>query len=428
MKIIERVKTIGRRLDWMLGGSNERASITNSADLLAEIQRSFTATSGVQVNSETAMRVSAVSACVRAIADNLASLPLILYRKTGAEEEEKERATDHELYPILRYRPTRRHTKVDWLGYMMAHALLRGNAYAMKARVRGRIDELLPINPNKVTPRLEAGEPIYRVYPENGGSHQDYTRKEIFHLPGLSTDGFCGRSVIADARETIGLAISQENYGASAYRGGGTKRMAISIPGELAPGAAERLQKQWEEIYGGPNNQGKVIFLEYGAEANVVSMTAQDMEYLESRNFQITDIARLFRVPLPLIQQMEKTTSWGTGVEQIMLGFVVFTLRPWIVRWEEAIQQQLLDGDESYFAEFLVDALLRGDIEKRSKAQTTYLQNGVFNIDEVRKMENKPPLPNGLGKIHRVQVSTMEVGAEPAPEPAAPPAAEPEGE
>lgn len=352
---------------------------------------------GMRVNSDTAMRTSAVFGCVRIISETLASLPLITYRRL---ERGKERASGHQLYNLLRYRPNVGQTAFEFVEMMTAHALLRGNGYAyMDFDGAGQLRQLIPWHPDRVrVDEMENGRLRFLYRDPKTLREQTYREDEVFHLRGLSLDGRLGVSVIEYQRETIGVTLAAQDYGARFFQNDAKPSLVLKHPGHFNDKEArERFARSWRAAHGGPNRSGTAV-LEDGMSAEKLSMSNEDAQFLETRRFQVADVARIFRVPLVLLQETEKSTSWGSGIEQFMLAFVIHCIRPWAVRWEHMLQRSLFgddEGDDSgeYFVEFLLDALLRGDLKTRVDSYSKGIRDGWMTRNEAREKENMNPLP-----------------------------------
>lgn len=374
---------------------------------------------GLTVSPETAMKVSAVWACVNLIADSLSMMPLVVYKRRP--DEGRERATDYYLYRVLHDQPNRWQTAMEFRGMLTAHVLLRGNAYSrIVAGRRGFADTLIPLHPDRVTPeRLENSTLRYK-YRQEDGQEIYYTDEEIFHLRGLSFDGWRGVSVIEYARESVGLALATEQHGARVFSQGAMPPLVIKHPGRLSKEAQDRLKDSWMEKYSGLSNVHKPAVLEENMTIEKIGMTSEDAQYLQTRDFQVADVARWFRVPLHMIGETTKATSWGSGIEQLSMAFVIYTLLPWAKRWEAAISRDLIIQTDNYYAEHLFDALLRGDLKSRYDAYAVGRNWGWLSTNDVRRKENEDPIPGGDVYL---QPLNMVPAGRPAP-PIAPPAPE----
>lgn len=346
---------------------------------------------GAVVTPDTAMRTSAVFSCVRVIAETAGSLPLILYRRLARG---KERATDHPLYNLLRYAPNPNQTACEFIEMMTAHCALRGNAYAEPVYRRGQLVELWPLHPDRMQVGM-VGRKIAYIYTDAETQRQyRYTQDEIFHLRGLSSNGVVGVSPIEMARNSIGLALASEDYGSRFFQNDATPRLLLKHPGHFKDKTArDTFKSAWQAAQSGAN-RFRTAVLEDGMDVKELGVSNADAQFLETRKYQVADIARIFRVPLVLIGETEKATSWGTGIEQFMQAFVTHTMRPWFVRWEQALHRDFIRSDEDeYFVEFLVEALLRGDTKTRTDAYRSAIETGWMTRNEVRDRENLNPLP-----------------------------------
>lgn len=407
---------VGVPPDW---GSKPQATIGHPEDLLREMGRGARSAAGIYVTPESAMKVSAVFACVKVISEDLASMPLNVYRKTA---KGREAADDHALQRILHDRANYWQTAMEFRELMQNWALLRGRAYALKARVRGVLDELLPIPFDHVRPVKAPTGMFFEVQPENGGAIVTYAAKDIFCLVGVGG----GRSVISDAQDTVGLAIGEHQHASENYHGGGLTRIALEHPGALSEGAGQRLRKSWMDTYGGKGNHAKPAVLEEGMKANKIGLTAEELQFLEGRQFSVEDIARFFRVSPHKIGHLERATN--NNIEELSIDHVTSTLRPWAVRWEQRIKMDLLDapGEKDYFAKHVFDALLRGDPVKRHESYAKGRQWGYYSANDVRKREDEDPIPGG--DTYMVPANMQDAGkplpvpgaAAPAPKPISP--------
>jgi HK97 family phage portal protein len=365
--------------------------------------------SGETITFDSALRIAAVYSAVRIISEALASLPLIVYRRLPGGG--KERATDHWAFRLLHDKPNSIQTSFEWRETFMSHLLLRGNAYHLKLGRPERPTELIPFDPDLVDVELKTGRRlIYTVNPsqEDDGRVLELPQAKVFHLRGLSSDGYMGRSVISDARDAMGLSISLEKHGSGTFKNGVRPSGVLEVPVKLADDAYQRLKDSFNQEYGGSDNAGKTALLEQGTTFKPVSMTNEDSQFVDSRKFQIAEVARTFRLPLHMLQ--ENVTQPRANMEQAALEFVQNTLRPWAVRIEQAIDTQILGGSEEFFVEHLFDGMLRGDQKSRFESYAIAKQNGWLNADEIRERENMNPLPDGQGEVYREQLNLAPVG------------------
>ncbi len=373
-----------------------RSTLANPSQELKEALGVVPSAAGVVVNEQTALRASAVWACIRLLAGDLASVPLILYRR---RENGKERADSHPLYAVLHDAPNDEIDSYRFVELLMTHLLVWGNAYAeIVADENGRVRELWPLAPWLVTPERQRtnGPVVYRVQLPEGG--QAMLRKDqVFHVAGLGYDGLVGYSPIrVAAREAIGLALATQEFGARFFAQGARPGLVLVHPKTLSDKARENLRQSWEAMHSGLSRAHRVAILEEGMDIKTFGIPPEDAQFLETRKFQVTDIARIYGVPPHMIGDHEKGATYAS-VEQQSIDYVTHTLRPWAVRIERAIHQQLLLPRERrrYFAEFLLDGLLRGDIASRYRAYAIGRQWGWLSANDVRRLENMDPIEGG---------------------------------
>jgi HK97 family phage portal protein len=348
--------------------------------------------SGKTVNERTAMATSAVYACVRVLSETIASLPLHVYRRTG---QGKEKAIEHNLYYLLHDEPNPEMTSFVFRETLMGHLLLWGNAYAQIIRDgRGRVIGLYPLLPDRMeVGRTKEGDLYYRYLKE--GREYLLRREEVLHVPGLSFDGLVGCSPIAMAKNAIGMALATEEYGSRLFANDARPSVVLEHPGLLKD--PEKIRDSWNKIYRGSENAHKVAVLEEGMSVKTLSMPPEQAQFLETRKFQIEEICRIFRVPPHLVANLERATF--SNIEHQSISFVVHTIRPWLVRLEQAFNKSLFTGREKgeLFTSFVVDGLLRGDYESRMKGYAIGIQNGFMSPNDIRSLENMNPIPEEEG-------------------------------
>lgn len=368
--------------------------VITTAQQLEEALRSGAVTgSGATVTPNSAMRVATVYACVRIISGAVATLPLHIKRRV--DERTREDASDTPIWTVLRRRPNRWQTPSQFRRMLQAHLLLRGNAYAMIVRSRGLVQELIPLHPDRVEVRQTDDLALEYIYTRQDGRRIRLAQTEVFHLVGLTLDGVHGVSAISYARETIGLSLAMEDHGATTFRNGARVSGVLKHPNKLGPEAVAHLKAGLEEFRSGGEQEGKNLILEEGMDYARIAMTAEDAQWIESRKFSRTDIAMFFGVPPHMIGDTEKSTSWGTGIEQQSIGFVAYTLEDHLTMWEEAINRDLIGTEENLYARFNRAALVKGDIKARWEAYVKGLQWGVYSPNEIRALEDQNPRHGG---------------------------------
>jgi HK97 family phage portal protein len=358
------------------------------------------AAAGIRVTPETAMKVSAFQACIDIRASTVAQTPLIVYRKLSGTD--RERAINHPLYDLLHDSPNEWQTAAEFKKVMQVQTDMRGNGFAqIVPGERGFVDQLVPIHPDRIKPlRLPSGVLVYDVKDEQAGTTTRLMADEVFHLRGLSMDGVMGVSNLETGRDSIGLALAAEEYSSRSYSQGVKLAGILSTPGVLDEEKARDLAKRFNEAYGGQSGAFKVAVLEQDLKWQAIAMTNKDAELIASREYQVEDIARRFKMPLVMLQSQQKTTTWGTGVEQIMLGFVTFTMMEIFVNWEQRVKKDLILAPQQFYAEFLVDSLLRADAKTRAEIVAILMGWGVLSLDEARALYNLNALQGGLGEAH----------------------------
>ena len=353
-------------------------------------------TSGKQVTERSDMQMTAVYACVRILAEAIAGLPVHLYRYT--ENGGKEKAIDHPLYTILHDEPNPEMSSFVFRETLMTHLLLWGNAYAQIIRNgKGEVVALYPLMPNKMTvDRDEHGQLYYSYQRSNDEAIPESGKvilkpSDVLHIPGLVFDGLVGYSPIAMAKNAIGMAIACEEYGAKFYANGASPGGVLEHPGTIKD--PQKVREAWQSQFGGSQNSGKVAVLEEGMKYTPISISPNEAQFLETRKFQINEIARIFRVPPHMVGDLEKSSF--SNIEQMSLEFVKYTLDLWVIRWEQALTRTLLTPDEkaTYFIKYNVEGLLRGDYQSRMNGYATARQNGWMSANDIRELENLDRIP-----------------------------------
>ena len=354
-------------------------------------------TSGKTVTERSAMQMTAVYSCVRILAEAIAGLPLHLY--TYKEDGGKEKAIGHPLYLLLHDEPNPEMSSFVFRETLMTHLLLWGNAYAQIIRNgKGEVVALYPLMPNRMTvDRDSSGQLFYSYQMNNSDAPTMKTGtvilkpSDVLHIPGLGFDGLVGYSPIAMAKNAIGLAIATEEYGAKFFANGATPGGLLEYPGTVKD--PDRVRESWNKGFSGSQNAGKVAILEEGMKYTPISIAPEQAQFLETRKFQINEIARIFRVPPHMVGDLEKSSF--SNIEQQSLEFVKYTLDPWVVRWEQSLSRALFTPEEKkkYFFKFNVEGLLRGDYQSRMNGYATARQNGWMSANDIRELDNLARIP-----------------------------------
>ena len=356
---------------------------------------------GKNVNERTSMQITAVYSCVRILSEAIAGLPLHLYESTG--DGAKKKATENPLYTLLHDEPNPEMTSFVFRETLMTHLLLWGNAYAQIIRNgKGEIVALYPLMPNRMTvDRDENGQIYYEYQVSNSdastlnGTTVILPPSQVLHIPGLGFDGLVGYSPIAMAKNTIGMTMACEEYGAKFFANGASPGGVLDHPGTVKD--PERIRTSWQAAFGGSQNAGKVAVLEEGMKYTPITISPEQSQFLETRKFQIDEIARIFRIPPHMIGDLEKSSF--SNIEQQSLEFVKYTLDPWVSRWEQSINRRLLTPAEkkTMFVKFNVDGLLRGDYQSRMNGYAVGRQNGWMSTNDIRALENMNLLSDEQG-------------------------------
>jgi HK97 family phage portal protein len=351
---------------------------------------------GVCVTDGTAMRLSAFWACVRLIASTIGALPLPVYREDASGVRTV--VTGIPLSNVLRESPNADQTPLDYWEFVVVSMLVRGNHFARKLRRGdGELVGLEPVRPDIVNVRRrEDGRIGYRWSFE--GRSWDLTEEDVFHIRGFGGGPLGGLSTIAYARESLGTATAAEQAAGSMFANGVRPAGVLQFKEWIDPDKRSQARELIDEQFSGAVNAGRPFILEGGSTWQQISMNADDAQLLESRGWSVEEICRWFGVPPFMIGHNEKTTSWGTGIEQMLLGFQKFTLNPYLRRIEQSIRKQLItpvQRSQGMFAEFNLEGLLRGDSAGRASFYQTMINVGLMTRNEARRKENLPPIPGG---------------------------------
>ena len=336
-------------------------------------------TSGKPVNERTAMQTTAVYACVRILAEAVASLPLHVYEYQ--DDGGKKLVHDHPLYYLLHDEPN--------------PEIIRDGA--------GRVLGMYPLLPDKMEVQRDDKGNIYYVYSRNSDENPTFKEygniklkaEDVLHIPGLGFDGLIGYSPIAMAKNAVGMTLACEEYGASFFANGANPGGVLEHPGVLKD--PSKVRESWNSVYRGVSNAHKIAVLEEGMKYQQIGIPPEEAQFLETRKFQINEIARLYRIPPHMVGDLDKSSF--SNIEQQSLEFVKYTLDPWVIRWEQSLQRSLLLPGEKgkYFIKLNVDGLLRGDYQSRMNGYAVGRQNGWFSANDIREMENMNPIPDEEG-------------------------------
>lgn len=394
----------------------KRDTLSNpSGELIQALTLPKTA-AGVAVDEKTALRMTTVYACIRVLAETVGTLPLVVFRRR--KDGSRERATDHYLYGILHDSPNPEMTSAQFRITMQGHLCSWGNAYAqiVRGQKSGRVQELWPLRPDKVQVMREtSGKKVY-IYAGRYRLEED----EVLHIAGLGFDGLVGYSPLRMAREAVGLGLATEQFGAKFFGEGTHPSITLNHPARLSDKAQENLKKSFKKAYSGLGRSHEVMVLEEGMKAEPLGVPPEDSQFLQTRQFQVAEICRIFRVPPHLVADLSRSTF--SNIEQQSLDFVIHSVRPWLVLWEQQIEKQLLSPQDKalgYYVEHIIDGLLRGDIKSRYEAYAVARQNGWMSANDIRKLENMNPIPGGDIYLIPLNMMPAPTGKAPAsvPEP-----------
>lgn len=366
--------------------------------------------SGVSVSVDGSLAITAVYACVRVIAEGVGSIPALVYERLPGGG--RQRVDDHPVADLVHHDPNDYQTPSTFFETVTANACLWGNGFAVIGRDAGDggalPTSLSPLRSSEMEIVEVDGAPRFRRRADRKG----ILASNIIHVPAMSLDGVAGLSPIRVARQAAGLALAAEKFGAKFFGQGINPSGVLEHPAKLGEDAANNLATSFAAVYGGLDNSHKTPVLEEGLTFKSITIPPEDAQFLQTRRFQVEEIARLFRVPRHMVADLERATF--SNIEHQALEFVTHTLRPWLKRWEAELTRKLFTTEErrKYFVEFQIDALLRGDIKTRFDAYSTALQNGILSIDEVRALENRNPLENGAGSVHLIPLNMQPAKSE----------------
>ena len=352
------------------------------------------AASGKNVTEETAIQISTVYACVRVLAETIASLPLNVYESDGKGGSRI--AENHPLEYLLHDAPNEEMTSFIWREQMMTQILLRGNSYSQIVRNgKTAIMSIYPLlSSNMTVDRDDSGALTYK-YQMADDNTITLSPAEVLHIPGMGFDGIMGYSPIALMKTTLGLTLAAEEYGSKVFGNGATPAGVLTHPNRLKD--PEKLRNAWNAAYGGSANAGKIAILEEGMKFERISMPNSEAQFLETRKFQVSEICRIYRVPPHMVGDLEHATF--SNIEHQSISFAVHTIRPWLVRIEQSMNKALFSKNErgKYFVKFNMDGLMRGDYKSRMEGYAIARQNGWMSADDIRGLENLNPIGAAKG-------------------------------
>jgi HK97 family phage portal protein len=367
---------------------------------------------GEPVTVEGSLSVTAVMAGFTILSEDTASLPLILYRRL---KRGKERATDNPYYALMHDAPNPEHTSMVFRELLAGHLVGWGNFYGqLMWDNKGIVQEIWPLRPDRMEVFRENGVRKY-IYQPITGLERAFRQDEILHIPAFGFDGLTGLSRIAQARNAISLSIAAEKFGAKFFTNDARPGIVLKHPGALGDEAYKHLSESWGAIHQGVDNSHKPAILEEGMSLETIGIPPEDAQFLQTRQFQVAEVARIFRIPPHMIGDVQKSTSWGSGIEQQELGYLSHTLRPWLTRIEQQLNKDLLLSAEKrdFVFEHLTDVLLRTDTTSRFQAYAQAITNGFMTRNEAREKENWNPI-DGLDEP-LVPLNMQEAGATPDP-------------
>lgn len=351
---------------------------------------------GEPVTIEGSLTVTAVLAGFTILAEDTSSLPLLFLHRLSRG---KERATSHRYYALMHDEPNPEHTSMVFREILAGHLVGWGNFYGQLIWDRkGVVQEIWPLRPDRMKVFREAGIRKY-LYRSVKGIERAFRQDEILHIPAFGFDGLTGLSRIGQARNAIGLSIAAEKYGSKFFANDARPGVVLKHPGTLDDDAYLRLKSDWKKMHQGVNNSHNPAILEEGMSLEEIGIPPEDAQFLQTRQFQVAEVARIFRIPPHMIGDVQKSTSWGSGIEQQELGYLSHTLRPWLTRIEQQLNKDLLLSSEKqeYLFEHLTDVMLRTDTTARFTAYAQAITNGFMTRNEAREKENWNPI-DGLDK------------------------------
>ena len=369
---------------------------------------SATSDAGVKVTAQSAMRSAAVYACVRVISEAISTLPLKIYKRLEVSVQED---YTHPLYDILHLQPNDDMTSLDFRETLTCHLLLHGNAYAQIIRNgHNQITELHPLLPNKMDIHRDENGQLFYEYKLDNNKKVILQKREILHIHGLAYDGLVGYSPIDLARNAIGMSVATERFGSNFFANGAFPGGVLEVDADttINPEGQKNLRESWQGLYKGKGAH-RVAVLECGMKYKQIGIPPDQAQFLETRRFQIGEIARIFKVPPHMIGDLEKSTF--SNIEHQSLDFVKMTLTPWLERFEQSMNIKLLSPQErkTHIIKFNLDGILRGDRNSRTESYKVGRQNGWYSANDIRKLENMPPLPSEIGDVYLVNGNMISI-------------------
>ncbi len=365
--------------------------------------------SGRKVTDDIAMTLSAVYGAVRILSDGVATLPVKVTRGDGAAAEPVEPP------PFWVREPSSIWSPIDIRTQIMVSILHRGNAYVATIRdPAGAVIELVPLDPQRVTPKIVAGRLVWEV----AGHDEVLTARDCLHIRGLVKPGdLKGMAPLDYAAESVGLGLAAQDFGAAHFGNGALPGAVLETESQMSPEGAKLWRRTWNDLHKGPNNANKIALLTEGANLKTIGVSPEQSQFLGTREFQVSDIARFFGVPPHLLQDATGSTSWGSGLAEQTVNYVTHSLRPWVERIEDAFTRLARSEPQGVgagvrdplFVSLRMDHLLRGDFSSRISTYGLGLDRGIWNLDEVRAMEGLPAIPDDAGQAHRAPLSTGDV-------------------
>ena len=392
------VNRLQKAARWLFG-TQERSEYNGSNPFYAALYGEIQSRSGVSVTENTALTVASIYCAVRLLAETIAQLPIQAYRRKKSGN--KEWLSDYPAQITLAREPNPWQTSLEWREMMMGHVLLRGNAYSrIISGIRGATTTLVPLNPGCMKVEMLTNGRLRYTYHVPGGGTEVYAQDEIFHLRGLSTDGVMGISPVSMMKEPFGLAKAAETYGASFFGNSARPDGFLTTDAPLKEEAAKQNRKMWEDTHRGPANAHRTAVLTNGLKWSAVGLNNQDSQFLETREFSVVEIARAFRVPPHMIYDLKRATF--SNIEHQQLEFATYSILPWLRRWEERINRDLI-ADPDVYIKFSMEGLLRGDMAARAEFYSKMIQTGVYTVDTVLELEDMNPVGGKEGSARWMQ-------------------------